>query len=175
MLPSEIINVRCCLGLFTLIVPTFLTYIVVLFFCYSCVCFFLLSHSCCSHARGTLCGMHTPCMGSLFPIVHAEWSHVSWSFRIMLCCAEKDSFKLNNDNNLIQTFYTIGLYLFLLCPTANVLHFFAELPETSFTRSISNPEAVMRRRRAQKLEKKLQQFRSKDGGPDTGGTLKVLF
>ena len=31
----------------------------------------------------------------------------------------------------------------------------------------------MRRRRAQKLEKKLQQFRSKDGGPDTGGTLKV--
>lgn len=45
---------------------------------------------------------------------------------------------------------------------------FLELPETSFTRSISNPEAVMRRRRQQKLEKKLQQFRSKDGGPDTG-------
>lgn len=44
----------------------------------------------------------------------------------------------------------------------------AELPETIFTRSISNPEAVMRRRRQQKLEKKLQQFRSKDGGPDTG-------
>jgi hypothetical protein len=43
-----------------------------------------------------------------------------------------------------------------------------ELPETSFTRSISNPEAVMRRRRQQKLEKKLQQFRSRDGGPDTG-------
>lgn len=42
------------------------------------------------------------------------------------------------------------------------------MPETSFTRSISNPEAVMRRRRQQKLEKKLQQFRSKDGGPDTG-------
>ena len=48
-----------------------------------------------------------------------------------------------------------------------------ELPDTSFTRSISNPEAVMRRRRQQKLEKKLQQFRSKDGGPDTGGTLKI--
>lgn len=48
-----------------------------------------------------------------------------------------------------------------------------ELPETSFTRSISNPEAVMRRRRQQKLERKLQQFRSKDGGPDTGGTLKI--
>lgn len=43
-----------------------------------------------------------------------------------------------------------------------------ELPETSFTRSISNPEAVMRRRRQQILEKKLQQFRSRDGGPDTG-------
>ena len=50
---------------------------------------------------------------------------------------------------------------------------FAELPDTSFTRSISNPEAVMRRRRQQKLEKKLQQFRSRDGGPDTGGTLKI--
>lgn len=50
---------------------------------------------------------------------------------------------------------------------------FTELPETSFTRSISNPEAVMRRRRQQKLERKLQQFRSKDGGPDTGGTLKI--
>ena len=50
---------------------------------------------------------------------------------------------------------------------------FSELPDTSFTRSISNPEAVMRRRRQQKLEKKLQQFRSKDGGPDTGGTLKI--
>merc|ERR1712226_1044603 len=50
---------------------------------------------------------------------------------------------------------------------------YTELPDTSFTRSISNPEAVMRRRRQQKLEKKLQQFRSKDGGPDTGGTLRI--
>lgn len=31
----------------------------------------------------------------------------------------------------------------------------------------------MRRRRHQQLERKLQQFRSKDGGPDTGGTLKI--
>lgn len=54
--------------------------------------------------------------------------------------------------------------------------FFAELPETSFTRSISNPEAVMRRRRQQKLERKLQQFRSKDGGPDTGNNyLSINF
>merc|ERR1719266_2667798 len=50
---------------------------------------------------------------------------------------------------------------------------YTELPDTSFTRSISNPEAVMRRRRQQKLEKKLQQYRSKDGAPDTGGTLKI--
>lgn len=50
-----------------------------------------------------------------------------------------------------------------------------ELPETSFTRSISNPEAVMRRRRQQKLEKKLQQFRSKDGGPDTGKYCSYLY
>lgn len=51
---------------------------------------------------------------------------------------------------------------------------FKQLPETSFHRSISNPEAVMRRRRQQKLEKKLQQYKSKDGGPDTGGTLKIF-
>jgi len=50
---------------------------------------------------------------------------------------------------------------------------YTDLPDTSFTRSISNPEAVMRRRRQQKLEKRLQGFRSKDGGPDTGGTLKI--
>ncbi|XP_045486498.1 afadin isoform X2 [Pieris rapae] len=56
-------------------------------------------------------------------------------------------------------------------PVAEKLY--SELPETSFTRSISNPEAVMRRRRQQKLERKLQQFRSEDGGPDTGGTLKI--
>jgi hypothetical protein len=43
----------------------------------------------------------------------------------------------------------------------NIIMWFSELPDTSFTRSISNPEAVMRRRRQQKLEKKLQQFRSK--------------
>ncbi len=46
---------------------------------------------------------------------------------------------------------------------------YTELPETSFTRSISNPEAVMRRRRQQKLEKKLQQF-SQEGGSEAGMT-----
>ncbi|RWS28932.1 afadin-like isoform X1 [Leptotrombidium deliense] len=48
-----------------------------------------------------------------------------------------------------------------------------EIPETSFTRSISNPEAVMRRRRQQKLEKKLQQL-CQEGGPDAGGTLRIF-
>jgi len=43
-----------------------------------------------------------------------------------------------------------------------------ELPESSFTRSISNPELVMRKRRQLKLEKKLQQIRGNDGGPDSG-------
>ena len=38
-----------------------------------------------------------------------------------------------------------------------------DAPETSFTRSISNPDAVMRRRRQQKLEKKLQQFHGQNG------------
>lgn len=47
-----------------------------------------------------------------------------------------------------------------------------ELPESSFTRSISNPELVMRKRRQLKLEKKLQQIRGNDGGPDSG---KLLF
>ncbi|XP_067124139.1 afadin-like isoform X2 [Centruroides vittatus] len=50
---------------------------------------------------------------------------------------------------------------------------YSELPETSFTRSISNPEAVMRRRRQQKLEKRLQQFRQ-EGGTEAGGTLRIF-
>lgn len=50
---------------------------------------------------------------------------------------------------------------------------YTEVPENSFTRSISNPEAVMRRRRKQKLEKKLQQF-CQEGGVDAGGTLRIF-
>lgn len=49
-----------------------------------------------------------------------------------------------------------------------------ELPETSFTRSISNPEIVMKMRRQRKLERKLQEFQSSDGGTDSGGTLKIF-
>ena len=45
---------------------------------------------------------------------------------------------------------------------------YEEAPETSFTRSISNPEAVMRRRRQQKLEKKLAQMNTAEGGTDSG-------
>ena len=42
-----------------------------------------------------------------------------------------------------------------------------ELPESSFTRSISNPELVMRKRRQLKLEK-LQQVQSNDGNSCSG-------
>jgi len=41
-------------------------------------------------------------------------------------------------------------------------------PDSSFTRSISNPEMVMRRRRQLKLERKLQQIRASDDGPNSG-------
>uniref|UniRef100_A0A1A8BXI1 Myeloid/lymphoid or mixed-lineage leukemia (Trithorax homolog), translocated to, 4 n=2 Tax=Nothobranchius TaxID=28779 RepID=A0A1A8BXI1_NOTKA len=47
------------------------------------------------------------------------------------------------------------------------------MPETSFTRTISNPEVVMKRRRQQKLEKRMQEFMSNDGRPDSGGTLRI--
>ena len=48
-----------------------------------------------------------------------------------------------------------------------------DLYKSSFSRTISNPEMVMKRRRQLKLEKKLQEFKSKDGAPDRGGTLKI--
>ena len=41
-------------------------------------------------------------MRSPSPIVYAEWSLVFLSFRIMLCFVEKDCFKLNNNNHLIN-------------------------------------------------------------------------
>ncbi|XP_077977276.1 uncharacterized protein LOC144432854 isoform X2 [Glandiceps talaboti] len=50
---------------------------------------------------------------------------------------------------------------------------YTDVPESVFTRSISNPEAVMRKRRQLKLEKKLEEFSGKDGRPDSGGMLKV--
>lgn len=45
---------------------------------------------------------------------------------------------------------------------------YKDMPETSFTRTISNPEVVMKRRRQQKLEKRMQEFMSNDGRPDSG-------
>uniref|UniRef100_UPI00398F604E afadin isoform X7 n=1 Tax=Pristiophorus japonicus TaxID=55135 RepID=UPI00398F604E len=50
---------------------------------------------------------------------------------------------------------------------------YKDMPETSFTRTISNPEVVMKRRRQQKLEQRMQEFRSADGRPDSGGTLRI--
>ncbi|XP_078086241.1 afadin isoform X10 [Mustelus asterias] len=50
---------------------------------------------------------------------------------------------------------------------------YKDMPETSFTRTISNPEVVMKRRRQQKLEQRMQEFRSGDGRPDSGGTLRI--
>nr|XP_054604058.1 afadin isoform X6 [Nothobranchius furzeri] len=50
---------------------------------------------------------------------------------------------------------------------------YKDMPETSFTRTISNPEVVMKRRRQQKLEKRMQEFMSNDGRPDSGGTLRI--
>jgi afadin len=46
-----------------------------------------------------------------------------------------------------------------------------ELPESTLMRSISNPEAVMRRRRQQKFEKKLQLYRK--NGENSGDLLRV--
>ncbi|XP_016516788.1 afadin [Poecilia formosa] len=45
---------------------------------------------------------------------------------------------------------------------------YKDMPETSFTRTISNPEVVMKRRRQQKLEKRMQEFMSSDGRPESG-------
>ncbi|XP_078504966.1 afadin isoform X3 [Lissotriton helveticus] len=50
---------------------------------------------------------------------------------------------------------------------------YKDMPETSFTRTISNPEVVMKRRRQKKLEQRMQEFRSSDGRPDSGGTLRI--
>ncbi len=48
-------------------------------------------------------------------------------------------------------------------------HLYKEVPDSNFTRSISNPEIVMARRRQQKLENKLKQIKTREGG----GTLKI--
>ena len=83
---------------------SFLPDFILLFNYYYCVSFSLQFHYCYSHTRGILFGIHSSCMGFPFAIVHAEWSLVFWSFRIMLCRVEKN-FKLtnkNSNNNLIR-------------------------------------------------------------------------
>jgi afadin len=47
------------------------------------------------------------------------------------------------------------------------------LPDSNFTRSISNPEIVMQKRRQAKLERKLNEIHASEQGPDAGGTLKI--
>lgn len=64
---------------------------------------------------------------------------------------------------------TIGLSAATQGSLAEALY--EELPESTLTRSISNPEAVMRRKRQQKFEKKLRAFR-KDG-ENSGDLLRV--
>ena len=49
-----------------------------------------------------------------------------------------------------------------------------EVPESKFTRSISNPEAVLRRRRHQLLEKKLQEL-VKAGGINAGMLYMYIY
>lgn len=51
-------------------------------------------------------------------------------------------------------------------------HVYKELPESSLTRTISNPEAVMRRRRQQKLEKRLKELKKE--GLQTTAILKIF-
>lgn len=45
---------------------------------------------------------------------------------------------------------------------------YQELPDSNFTRSISNPEIVMQKRRQAKLQKKLEEICSSEWGPDSG-------
>lgn len=66
------------------------------------------------------------------------------------------------------------LFLFKLTCSENfrlAAEVYKDMPETSFTRTISNPEVVMKRRRQQKLEKRMQEFRSSDGRPDSGTSI----
>ena len=60
------------------------------------------------------------------------------------------------------------LYVSLSRDSRLAAEVYKDMPETSFTRTISNPEVVMKRRRQQKLEKRMQEFRGSDGRPDSG-------
>ena len=79
--------VRPCLRLFPLIIFTVLSY-------YSLAS---ASSSCCSHAQGILCEIHTECMGSLSPAVHARWSLV-FRGELALIAGSIANDHLNNNN-----------------------------------------------------------------------------
>ncbi|XP_049761552.1 afadin isoform X4 [Elephas maximus indicus] len=74
----------------------------------------------------------------------------------------------------VDLFLRMKMTPFLLSENSRLAaEVYKDMPETSFTRTISNPEVVMKRRRQQKLEKRMQEFRSSDGRPDSGGTLRI--
>ena len=92
--------VRLCLGIFPF-VPKFLFFpdflLLVLFFCLLLPLASPLLFGACSHARSILCEIHTLCMRSPFPIVHAEWFHV-FRFLQRIC-------SLVHNNNRISTIH----------------------------------------------------------------------
>ena len=71
---------------------------------------------------------------------------------------------------LVFSFCAKRAHLYVSLPRDSRLaaEVYKDMPETSFTRTISNPEVVMKRRRQQKLEKRMQEFRGSDGRPDSG-------
>ena len=66
--------------------------------------------------------------------------------------SKRDKKKQNNNNNEKENKSNVAEDLY------------KEVPDSNFTRSISNPEIVMARRRQQKLEQKLKQIKNRDGG-----------
>lgn len=87
-------------------------------------------------------------------------SHLSSSFLHLLCvlaCQSSPSFAGFRENSRLAA------------------EVYKDMPETSFTRTISNPEVVMKRRRQQKLEKRMQEFISSDGRPDSGKTPRSVM
>ena len=72
---------------------------------------------------------------------------------------KKQGAKASNERGNLDTFISQQLY--------------DEKPESSLTRSISNPEAVMKRRREQKIQQRLAKYQTGDG-QQRGGTLKIF-
>ena len=115
--------VRPCLGL---IVPTFLPFIFYIrFYYYSCVYFLNSYFILAVLMREVLsCEMHTPCMGSPFPIVHTRRSLVFLSFSTTLSRWVRTTLNLLNNNNknmcFVDTSSRISLFFFV---TINVIQY----------------------------------------------------